>query len=113
LSVSAGGLLSGTPSDPGVYSIFLRVSDSDQPTHDLSILSPLTVRLIHGDIDSQPQITLGDLLYLLRYLYKNGAAPVDLLQADLNCDGDVNLVDVVVLLNYLYQQGATPCITTD
>ena len=113
LSVSASGLLSGTPSNPGVYSIFLRVSDSGQPTHDLSIFSPLTVRLIHGDIDGQPQITLGDLLYLLRYLYKNGAAPVDLLPADLNCDGDVNLVDVVVLLNYLYQQGATPCITTD
>jgi aminopeptidase N len=113
LSVSANGLLSGTPTDPGVYSVFLRVSDSDQPTHDLSVFSPLSVRLIHGDIDGQPQITLGDLLYLLRYLYKNGAAPVDLLQADLNCDGDVNLVDVVVLLDYLYQQGAAPCITTD
>jgi hypothetical protein len=113
LSVSASGLLSGTPTDPGVYSVILRVSDSNQPTHDLLIFSPLTVRLIHGDIDGQPQITLGDLLYLLRYLYKNGAAPVDLLQADLNCDGDVNLVDVIVLLNYLYRQGPAPCMTTD
>ncbi len=113
LSVSASGLLSGTPTEPGIYSILMQVLDSDQPADDLSILSPLTVRLIHGDIDEQPQITLGDLLYLLRYLYKNGAAPADLLQADLNCDGDVNLVDVVVLLNYLYHQGAPPCTTTD
>jgi aminopeptidase N len=113
LSISPSGLLSGTPSDPGVYSIYLTVSDSDQPARELSIFSPLTVRLIHGDIDGQPQITLGDLLYLLRYLYKNGAAPVDLLQADLNCDGEVNLVDIVVLLNYLYQQGPAPCTTTD
>ena len=108
LSVSASGLLSGTPSDPGVYSIFLRVSDSDEPTRELSVFSTLTVRLIHGDIDGQPQITLGDLLYLLRYLYKDGVAPVDRLSADLNCDGEVNLVDVVILLNYLYQQESLP-----
>lgn len=113
LSVSTDGLLSGTPTEPGVYSVFLRVTDSNQPTRELSIFSPLTVRLIHGDIDGQPQITLGDLLHLIRFLYKNGAAPLDMMQADLNCDGDVNLVDVVMLISYLYQQGETPCMTTD
>jgi hypothetical protein len=111
LSVSTTGILSGTPSDPGVYTMNLRVSDSGDPPQELSVLSRLTVKRIHGDIDGQTQITLGDLLYLIRYLYRNGAAPIDLLQADVNCDGDVNLIDVVVLLNYLYQQGATPCTT--
>jgi aminopeptidase N len=113
LSISSSGLMSGTPTDPGSYSVLLRVSDSDQPANELSIMSPLTVRLIHGDIDGQPQITLGDLLYLLRYLYKDGMAPVDLLRADPNCDGELNLIDIVVLVNYLYQQGAPPCNTTD
>ncbi len=113
LSVSADGVISGTPTDAGTYSVYIEVSDSGDPNQEISFFVPLTVRLLHGDIDSQPQISLGDLLYLIRYLYKGGPAPADLWQADLDCNGTVDLVDVVILLNYLYRQGPAPCTTTD
>lgn len=113
LSVTPNGVLSGTPTEPGEYSIAVRVTDSHLPANETTALIPLVVRVIHGDIDGKEQITLGDLLHLVRYLYKDGPAPVDINMADANCDGEVDLLDVVALLNYLYLQGAAPCSTVD
>jgi aminopeptidase N len=109
LSCSASGLVSGTPTESGDYSMAVTVFDSDSPRLELTSLIPIQIRVLHGDIDGLGTIALGDLLHLLRYLYKDGPTPADMITADVNCDGAINLLDVVVLLNYLYQQGAVPC----
>jgi len=66
-------------------------------------------QLLRGDANGSGVIELGDVVYLISYLYKNGPAPVPLLAGDVNCDGIVELGDVVYLISYLYKSGPAPC----
>ena len=68
------------------------------------------IYFIHGDANMDGTIELGDVVYLITYLYKNGPAPDPLAAGDVNCDGIVELGDVVYLISYLYKNGpAPPC----
>ncbi len=61
-----------------------------------------------GDANGDGLIDLGDVVYLLNYLFK-GEDPPDPLQAgDANCDGTVELGDAIYLLNYLFKGGDPP-----
>jgi hypothetical protein len=62
-----------------------------------------------GDADQDGVLDLGDILYLINYLYKNGDEPVPFTdQGDVNQDGIVELADVLFLVNYLYKSGTAP-----
>lgn len=65
-------------------------------------------QILHGDANGDGTIDLADAIYLLNYLFKDGATP-DLMDAgDVNCDGFINLGDVIYLLNYLFKDGDPP-----
>ncbi len=61
-----------------------------------------------GDASHDGVIDIGDVVYLINYLYKNGAAPDPLESGDANCDGVVDVSDVVYLINYLFKSGPPP-----
>ena len=61
-----------------------------------------------GDANGDAVIEVGDVVYLINYLYKNGPAPNPLLLGDANCSGLVELGDVVYLISYLYKSGPPP-----
>jgi len=67
------------------------------------------ISFMRGDANRDGVVELGDVVYLITYLYKNGPAPVPLLAGDANCDGIVELGDVVYLISYLYKSGPAPC----
>ena len=62
-----------------------------------------------GDANGDQKIDLGDVVYLVNYLFKDGSPPDPLEAGDANCDGTVDLGDVVYLVNYLYREGPPPC----
>jgi parallel beta-helix repeat protein len=62
-----------------------------------------------GDCNGNEVVELGDLVYLITYLYKNGPSPDPLSIGDVNCDGIVSLGDAVYLISYLYKNGKPPC----
>jgi hypothetical protein len=62
----------------------------------------------YGDCNNDGTIDVGDVVYLVNYLYKNGSAPDPVQAGDCNCDSTVDLGDVVYLINYLYKQGSPP-----
>jgi hypothetical protein len=62
-----------------------------------------------GDANGDGQVDLGDVVFLVNYLYHGGAAPNPADIGDVNCDATTNLGDVVYLLNYLYHGGPAPC----
>ena len=51
---------------------------------------------------------MGDVVYLIAFLYRGGPAPVPMSVGDVNCDGIVDVGDVVFLINYLYRNGRIP-----
>ncbi|MCK4225038.1 MAG: hypothetical protein KAX39_07640 [candidate division Zixibacteria bacterium] len=65
--------------------------------------------VLHGDANGDEVIDLGDVVYLINYLYKGGPAPDPLEMGDNNCDEVVDLGDLVYLINYLFKNGPLPC----
>ncbi len=64
-----------------------------------------------GDINvpyGDGKVDIGDVVYLINYLFKHGPAPVPLVEGDVNCDGKVDIGDVVFLINYLFKNGNVP-----
>jgi hypothetical protein len=64
-----------------------------------------------GDCNGDYIINLGDVVFLITYLYRSGPAPQPLWTADVTRNGEVNIGDVVYLITYLYKNGPPPCQT--
>lgn len=61
-----------------------------------------------GDANGDGIVDLGDLVFLIGYLYKGGPTPDPLTVGDCNCDQTVQLGDVIFLINYLFKSGPSP-----
>lgn len=62
-----------------------------------------------GDVNSDRNINLSDVIYLANYMLKGGPAPIPLESGDVDCDIYINLGDVIYLANYLLKGGPPPC----
>jgi len=63
---------------------------------------------LRGDCNRDGVIDLGDVLYIVSYLYKGGPAPDPLWTGDCNCDEAIDLGDLLHLVAYLYKGGPAP-----
>jgi hypothetical protein len=111
------------PTERGVYSLGIRIdgsnlvmlaTDHPSPSPDeadtFSYNAPWFMR---GDVNSDWNINVTDVVYLINYLFliPPGPAPEPLQTGDVNCDGVINVTDVVYLINYLFlvPPGPPPC----
>jgi hypothetical protein len=65
--------------------------------------------LQHGDVDGTPGIAIGDLTFLVAYMFKNGPAPSPAELADVDCSTSSDIGDVTYLVNYMFRGGPPPC----
>jgi hypothetical protein len=61
-----------------------------------------------GDVTADDVINVGDVVFLVSYLYKSGPPPVPECIGDVNHDAIVNIGDVVYVVSYLYKSGPAP-----
>lgn len=61
-----------------------------------------------ADINSDANINLLDIVFLMNYLYRGGPKPYDIANSDVNGDGQINILDNSYLINYLYKDGPEP-----
>jgi hypothetical protein len=62
-----------------------------------------------ADVNETGNVSLGDIVYLINYLFKLGPEPDPFYgDADANGDGKVSLGDIVWLINYLFKLGPSP-----
>jgi hypothetical protein len=61
-----------------------------------------------GDVTGNGIIDVGDVVFLVNYLYQGGTVPNPLSVGDLNCDGEIAIGDVVYMVNYLYRGWPPP-----
>jgi hypothetical protein len=83
-------------------------SKSSGSWEDFATVKYVQTGLWRGDANGDRIIDLGDLVYLINFLYKGGPAPDLLTVGDCNCDEIVNVGDVVYLVNYLFKSGDPP-----
>jgi hypothetical protein len=70
----------------------------------------LQVFRLHGDNDWNNLIDLGDVVYLINYVFKHGPEPQPHpLVGDCNCNDFVGVDDIVVMINYIFKHGTAPC----
>ncbi len=62
-----------------------------------------------GDANGDNVVDVGDVVYMINYLFKSGPDSNPHLSADANCEGIVDVGDVVYLINYLFKSGPAPC----
>ena len=78
---------------------------TERLTDNYPLMAPIT---LEGDANGDDVVNVGDVIFLINYLYRDGTPPSPPSAGDCNCDGQVNLADVVYLINYLYRGGPPP-----
>lgn len=109
LSLSATGMLSGTPVAAGDISFTAVVTD-EMPNSDEQ---PLTVTIaqsyVCGDANGDDDINVADPVFVINYVFRGGPAPDPLESGDANCDGGINVGDAVHVINHVFNGGPAPC----
>jgi hypothetical protein len=104
----ASGDVTFDPTPATTGNIYVTVTKHNYLPHQLEV----EVTFVCGDFNvpgGDGTVDLGDVVYLINYLFKGGSAPSPLEAADVNLDLVVEVGDVVYLVNYLYKEGAPPC----
>jgi hypothetical protein len=62
-----------------------------------------------GDANSDGLTNVGDVVFLINYIFKGGPAPAFSQLGDASCDAMVNVGDAVYLVNFIFKGGSAPC----
>jgi len=106
------GALVFTPdsTQAGSYEITLVASDgdlADSQAIDITVIDSAV--FLCGDANADGAVNVGDVVFLVSFLYRDGDPPAPMEAGDVNLDGVVNVGDVVYLTTYLYRDGPPPC----
>ncbi len=66
------------------------------------------IQFICGDIDGSDEVNIGDLTYLVSFMFKGGPTPPIIQAMDVNGDGNYNIVDLTYMVNYMFKLGPAP-----
>ncbi|HOP07193.1 MAG TPA: M1 family metallopeptidase [candidate division Zixibacteria bacterium] len=102
------GIITGVPSDTGLYPFRARVVDNgagyiDEVDFTIHVgpLPPLA-----GDVDyNNDGPDVSDLVYLVDYMFRHGPRPIDLNRADVNASCQVDIVDLVKFVDFMFREG--------
>jgi len=112
LSLSEQGVLSGTPVAPQVITFTAQATDDVGSVDENQITFEVLQAFICGDIDNDGEgPNIGDLVYLVDFMFNSGPPPVILAAADFDGDNDLTITDLVSLVDYMFNSG--PDLTCD
>jgi C1A family cysteine protease len=109
LTLFGNGILSGAASEESTLEFAVRVEDQVGGYADKPFTLEVTIRYICGDANDDEQVNIGDAVYLVAYVFKDGPAPRPSESGDVNCDSAINIGDAVYLINYIFKDGPDPC----
>jgi hypothetical protein len=95
-----------TPVNSGGQPSAIGLSDGDNWRTEAGYI--MGTRVVRGDLNADRIVNVGDVVYMVNYLYRAGDEPCPIESGDVTADGIVNVGDVVFLVNYLYRGGDPP-----
>jgi len=97
-------------SDTYYYKLKAKDAQNQESLWSKRIRVAVGLDFIRGDTNSDGEISLSDVIFLVGYILKGGPAPEPLHSADTNYDGKLRLSDAIFLINYLLKGGPAPCM---
>ena len=94
------------PVNSGGQPSAIGISESDSFTVEAGFVHASFV--MRGDATGDGLIDVGDVLYLVNYLFLGTSAPCPMEAGDATCDGIVDVADVLFLINYLFLGTSPP-----
>ena len=72
-----------------------------------------SIPYVLGDADGSGEVTIGDAIFLVKYIFRDGETPPELGAADADCSGyqnfpDVNIGDAIFIVKYIFLDGPAP-----
>jgi PKD repeat protein len=64
--------------------------------------------VMRGDANHDETINVGDPVYLINYIFRDGPEPISIEAGDANTDFMINISDAVYLVNYIFKGGPAP-----
>ncbi|HUV31323.1 MAG TPA: M1 family aminopeptidase [Acidobacteriota bacterium] len=111
LSIDNTGIITGAPTDTGSFTFTVDFDDNEESFRDDAQLTihVTPTELVPGDVNFlDALVDVGDLTYLIVYLFIKGPEPPVLNQADVNTDCVIDIGDVTYLIAYLFIEGEDP-----
>ncbi|MEW5924123.1 MAG: M28 family peptidase [Candidatus Zixiibacteriota bacterium] len=108
LSLSATGLLSGTPLHWASINFTARAADVVGAVDEKAFVLYIAPSYLCGDANNDETVNLLDVTFLINYIYRSGPEPSPLDAGDPDGNGAINILDVTHLISYLYKDGAAP-----
>ncbi len=68
-----------------------------------------TCSYVSGDANGSGTVDISDVVFLISYIFGNGAAPSPLSSGDATCDTAIDISDAVYLIAYIFSGGPAPC----
>jgi hypothetical protein len=91
----------------GEYGVSLKVKDVFDQESAWSDVSLIKV-LARGNANGDDLINIGDVVWLVNYIFREGPPPDPVLSGDANCDGLTNVGDAAYLIAYIFREGPPP-----
>ncbi len=63
-----------------------------------------------GDADHSGEVNIGDVTFLVSFIFQGGKEPLNIAESDADGGGDTNIGDVTLLVGYIFQGGAEPVL---
>lgn len=70
-----------------------------------SVELTFTIEPSCGDVDSDGDLNILDVIFIINFKYKDGPPPEEMWVIDINNDGGINILDVIYLINFMYKDG--------
>lgn len=96
------------PADIGEYYITVEVSDGIDTDQAEFMVGTHDETCCPGDANFSGTCNVGDVVFLIAYIFKGGEAPKVMNWADANADCTVNVADAVYLIAYIFKSGPPP-----
>jgi hypothetical protein len=89
-------------------SVYVASNDPDSPSHGISVTLNVG-SILCGDIDGSAEgPDIGDLVYLVDYMFNGGPPPPDMAAANIDGEPGINISDLVYLVDFMFNGGPLP-----
>ncbi len=107
------GIINGvTFTDIAEFACTIQATDSSGHTATREFFIPIeTLGPNAGDANCDGLVNVGDAIYLINHIFRQGPAPSYPNWADANADCSINVGDAVYLINYIFNGGPSPILS--